>query len=234
MSRSRTRSSESLPGQPALERGFRAAILPLLCLTLLLGVVLGMLLPFRWGHPFIGLLLFLLFLIQSPILWRRSEARMRRAIRGAAGEQRVAALLDSLGPEWHSFHALSLGEGDLDHLLLGPPGVIALETLNWAGRISWGEEGLQDDQRQYDSFTRASLSKRLEGLRTQLPDEDVPLSLLLCSVGGRLVSGAEAPEGMQLCEDHELLQRLRDLPDAALSPDQRTRLRNWNPLGDSR
>lgn len=72
------------------------------------------------------------------------QARGRRSAgawaAGADGERRVAAELEALGPEWLVLHDRLLvpgrSESNLDHVLVGPGGVVLLDTKNWAGRLS--------------------------------------------------------------------------------------------------
>lgn len=49
---------------------------------------------------------------------------------GVLGEQRVAATLSTLGPEWMVLHSVPVGEGntDIDHIAIGPAGVFTLNT----------------------------------------------------------------------------------------------------------
>jgi hypothetical protein len=84
------------------------------------------------------------------------QCRIWRA--GIIGEQRVAnTLLSSLSDEYSLFNNVKLkgmGDGDIDHIVIGPTGIFAMETKNWRGRISfWGDDWLRH---------RGSPSKRLE------------------------------------------------------------------------
>lgn len=58
---------------------------------------------------------------------------------GALGEQAVARQLARLGPEWTVLHAIPVGAGDsdIDHLLIGPPGVFSLNTKRHKGKKIW-------------------------------------------------------------------------------------------------
>src|SRR5688572_28353468 len=59
-----------------------------------------------------------------------------RLQRGIEGEERVAALLDSLQPEGITvIHDLEIGRGNADHVLVGPTGVFVVETKDWGGRF---------------------------------------------------------------------------------------------------
>ncbi|WP_395639247.1 nuclease-related domain-containing protein [Pseudolysinimonas sp.] len=50
--------------------------------------------------------------------------------RGALDERRVGRILSELGREWRVLHAVPQGEGatDIAHLVIGPPGVLAITS----------------------------------------------------------------------------------------------------------
>src|SRR5271155_4613003 len=49
---------------------------------------------------------------------------VERHDRGATGEEQVGGLLDEMaGEEWRVIHDASLGQGNVDHILIGPAGV---------------------------------------------------------------------------------------------------------------
>jgi hypothetical protein len=56
--------------------------------------------------------------------------------RGATGEEHVGALLDELSDAgWHVMHDVSLGHGNVDHILVGPAGVFTVETKSHPGPV---------------------------------------------------------------------------------------------------
>ena len=56
--------------------------------------------------------------------------------RGATGEEQVGSLLDGLGGKgWHAIHDASLGNGNVDHILIGPAGVFTVETKSHPGPV---------------------------------------------------------------------------------------------------
>jgi nuclease-like protein len=56
--------------------------------------------------------------------------------RGAAGEEAVGAVLDGLsGDGWRVIHDVSLGRGNIDHIVVGPGGIFSIETKSHPGRI---------------------------------------------------------------------------------------------------
>ena len=58
---------------------------------------------------------------------------------GALGEMEVGRLLQALGPEWFVRHAVPIGAGtkDVDHLVVGPGGIFAINTKHHAGASVW-------------------------------------------------------------------------------------------------
>jgi hypothetical protein len=48
----------------------------------------------------------------------------------------VGAVLEGLGPGWHVLHDISLGRGNIDHILVGPAGTFTIETKSHRGHIS--------------------------------------------------------------------------------------------------
>jgi hypothetical protein len=60
---------------------------------------------------------------------------VERHDRGATGEEQVGGLLDELGEGWYAIHDASLGNGNVDHILIGPAGVFTVETKSNPGPV---------------------------------------------------------------------------------------------------
>jgi hypothetical protein len=61
---------------------------------------------------------------------------VERRDRGATGEEHVGRLLDQLGGRgWGVIHDASFGNGNVDHIVVGPPGVFTVETKSHPGPI---------------------------------------------------------------------------------------------------
>ena len=58
---------------------------------------------------------------------------------GALGEIEVGRMLSALGPEWFVRHSVPIGTGtkDVDHLVIGPGGVFAINTKHHADAKIW-------------------------------------------------------------------------------------------------
>ena len=58
---------------------------------------------------------------------------------GALGEIAVGEVLDALGPEWTSVHAVPVGtkDSDIDHVVVGAAGVFTINTKNHSHQSVW-------------------------------------------------------------------------------------------------
>jgi hypothetical protein len=62
-----------------------------------------------------------------------------RRDRGARAEEHVGNLLQQLpATRWHVIHDASFGRGNVDHILIGPPGVFTVETKSHPGPVRVG------------------------------------------------------------------------------------------------
>jgi hypothetical protein len=64
---------------------------------------------------------------------------VERRDRGARAEEQVGGLLDSLPEErWRVIHDATLGRGNVDHIVIGPPGIFTVETKSHPGPVRVG------------------------------------------------------------------------------------------------
>jgi hypothetical protein len=65
---------------------------------------------------------------------------LRRYRRGAKGEERVGRVLGALCPSGYQIlHGRERIRGDIDHIPIGPTGVVVIETKAWRGRVYVGQ-----------------------------------------------------------------------------------------------
>ncbi len=74
------------------------------------------------------------------------RARAARIAKGNDGERQVGVLLDVLdGAGWvvlNDRYKSPRSSANLDHVVIGPPGVFVIDAKNWTGRLSLDERGL--------------------------------------------------------------------------------------------
>ncbi|MCR5413596.1 MAG: NERD domain-containing protein [Kiritimatiellae bacterium] len=66
--------------------------------------------------------------------------RTERFFIGARGEERVSGILKNLPDKYHVFNDFVARGVHVDHVVVGPPGVFAVETKYWRGKVTV-EEG---------------------------------------------------------------------------------------------
>jgi Nuclease-related domain len=94
---------------------------------------------------------------------RKVNANLGRRVRGARGEEKVGAILDGLAAGgWLAVHDASTGRGNIDHIAIGPGGVLTIETKSHRGRIS----AVQVDQRWLaQAYAERKSLEQLAGVR---------------------------------------------------------------------
>jgi Nuclease-related domain len=85
-----------------------------------------------WWWPAVFPALGLLFVLERHAGAGRvlDPERLRR---GILGEEAVAEVLAGLPSSYWVLHSVPTGHGDVDHVVIGPTGVFALETKAWEG-----------------------------------------------------------------------------------------------------
>lgn len=95
--------------------------------------------------------------------WYRPQ--IDRWLRGAEGERRVGAALAELTADgWMALHGVSLGRGDVDHILIGPGGIFTIETKSHRGRIPIDNI---DPKMLKQAYAEKKLIERITGMEVQ-------------------------------------------------------------------
>ena len=132
-------------------------------------VILKIFLSFRVGFFEAAVLLASLVPLAGFYVYLRSY-RVNRG--GWEYEKQVAKLLSSpLNDEYYLINGVHFrGGGDIDHIVLGPNGVFAVETKNWRGKIScngdlWQRRGrrIVGSQSEQAKKNAAKIRHELEG-----------------------------------------------------------------------
>ncbi len=122
------------PGEWAKVKGTMLSLWPIFLCCTALGACGASLILGR--HQAVFAAIFVVVVGLTAYLWRRGIHRVESYFKGARGEERVAGLLESLPDAWHVFHDYEAGGYHVDHVLVGPTGIYAIETKNWRGRVT--------------------------------------------------------------------------------------------------
>ena len=135
-SESRTGSVEARrPGQYGREVMRRHARRWVAALALF--VALALLAP-GLGAPVLFVAAFeLALIVLMLVIDGKVTARLDRRLRGSVAEEKVGGILDALAAHgWLTVHDASTGRGNIDHIAIGPGGVLTIETKSARGRVS--------------------------------------------------------------------------------------------------
>jgi hypothetical protein len=100
--------------------------------TALLGRLLGL-------HDWRFIASEIALLVSMFVISRYVLPLLERQDRGATGEEQVGALLEELAAGgWRVIHDVTLGHGNVDHILIGPAGVFTVETKSHPGPVRVG------------------------------------------------------------------------------------------------
>lgn len=126
-----------IAGEWARVRGTAMSLWPLFVSIFSLGFAMAI---FLFVGLQIGALLLVGALSAVAVSLYRGERRMESFFKGARGEERVAGILKSLPEAYHIFNDFVAGGRHVDHVVVGPAGVFAVETKFWNGKVTL-EEG---------------------------------------------------------------------------------------------
>jgi hypothetical protein len=175
------------------------------------------------------------------------EPRTRPLYRAALGELVVGDTLDHLGPDWDVLHVVPVDEDgrDIDHLVIGPPGVFTLTTENMLGDEVWigGETMLVDNKSRDDILAAKKLAETASELLSTASGQPVKVEPILVLVNPKRLVLREQPSGLVVVSSKQLLRWLKGLDrtlegiDVATISDVADRNTTWRaadtPLEDT-
>jgi hypothetical protein len=102
--------------------------------------VLGLLPPALWlvgGVRGLPIVIVELVVIGAMLVWdRQVSGVLERRARGNEGEVLVGGILDDMrSSDWLTLHDINTGHGNIDHLVVGPGGLLTVETKSHRGRV---------------------------------------------------------------------------------------------------
>lgn len=160
--------------------------------------------------------------------------------RGVLGERRVAAILDQLRDGWTVLHSVPVGRGasDIDHVVVGPPGVFTINTKFSPGRTVWvaGRNMNVEGVKKPYILNSLAEAQRASNLLTARCGLTVPVTGVIVFVNpGRMTvkeppGGGEMDPPIQVVDDQGLLdvlfrrrefsdEQIARIVDAAIRPD---------------
>jgi hypothetical protein len=150
----------------------------------------------------------------ARLLGVKTEERAWRV--GAKGEEKVAAELAKLGPPWRVLHAVEVGENgsDIDHVVIGPAGVLTLNAKRHPGGKAWVSEHMVMINGQRTDYLRNARyeAKRASKLLTAGSETAVPVVAAVVFVDLDVFTVKQMPTEVHVTTRRRLVGWLESLP----------------------
>lgn len=146
---------------------------------------------------------------------------------GALGEIEVARRLETLGHEWCVLHSVPVGTrgSDIDHVAIGPPGVVTINTKFHEGAKVWvgSRRILVNGQKTEHLRNSRYEAKRVARILSERVGHDVAAYAALVIVGASTLTIRQQPDGVAVLRDTQL-NRWMTSQTASLDVDR------WNTI----
>lgn len=129
--------NHGVAGEWARVQGAVAGLWPAFAGVFLLGFSLSL---WMFASKGAGAVCTVLSLVWTAVSLLKGVRRIESFYKGARGEEKVAGIIRSFSPQYHVFNDFVAQGRHVDHVVVGPTGVYAVETKNWRGRVT-EEEG---------------------------------------------------------------------------------------------
>ncbi len=142
--------------------------------------------------------------------------------RGAAGERHVARLLEPLVQQgWGVNHDLRVpgSKANIDHVVVGPPGIFAIDTKNYRGRLRLSRDGLLWHGRTFLAPTLSATRWEADKLQARIGAPDIAVVPIVAVLGAMVPYGQATSMGVTVIPARRLVGLLRSLPPT-LTPER--------------
>jgi hypothetical protein len=182
----------------------------------LLGAVAGLPLPAR------GLLALAAVVAAWWRLRFRPSPETRAWQRGAAGERHVARLLEPLVQQgWGVHHDLRVpgSKANIDHVVVGPPGIFVVDAKHYRGRLRLSRDGQLWHGRYLLAPTLSVTRWEADKLQAVIGAADVAVTPIVAVWGAAVPYGQVSATGVTVVPARRLPNLLRSLPPT-LTPER--------------
>lgn len=217
------------PGETPRLLGLFKVSWPFFLIFAVAGYLLGAVWPLPELRPLTLGMLFLALAGVTAFVVTHSRTRLEHFMSGARGEEGVAHILAFLPAPCRVFHGISARAirssptvGDLDHVVVGPPGVFVVETKNWKGPVRIRDGEILYEGRVPDRPPLEQVKQGAADLRRHLHGEigtEIHVQPVLCFASGSIPGGRTGAGGVIICNRHTVLDVIQEGGERALSKD---------------
>lgn len=212
------------PGTRVRFSGFFKLFCPFIIIVFILGLYLGNLLPKPNISEIAKLLISLLLIILGWLMFDTSAKRFSSFLIGARGEEIVGRELAMLSNSWHIFHSIplkgieaSITGKDIDHIIIGPAGIVIVETKNWNGNITieaghLNINSVKPTRSPIEQIRNEAIS--LANILANDAPQNIPLYKVVCFASNNLEDEKEFIDDVLICNARVLRDYINSLPHA--------------------
>jgi hypothetical protein len=200
---------------------------PLVLAVTAIGIIIGV--AFMGSQPAVGWIVIIAAVLSAANALFVLPNHITAWATGADGEVRTARFLESLRPEgFRVLHDRRIpgSRANIDHIVIGPPGVYVVETKSFAGRLkirgnevfvaSRRKTGMLEEARREALAVQVALAPELEAL-------GIPVVPVICVHRASLPWFGAQAGGVRIVSGKDLVKRLRNA-DLRLEPEAVQRL----------
>jgi hypothetical protein len=194
-----------------------ARTLPLRLATTVLAGLGGLLVASVAGLPLPAALLAAIAM-SAGVWWRlrfRPGPEAAAWQRAAEGARHVARLLELLAKQgWGVEHDLPVrgAKGKLNHVVIGPPGIFAIDTRHYRGWLRLSHDGLLWHGHTFLLPTLSATRSKADRLQDRIAAPDIWVSPIIAVLGGMVPGGQVTSMGVTVVPARRLPGLLRSLP----------------------
>jgi hypothetical protein len=157
--------------------------------------------------------------------------------RGVEGERHVARLLALLVQAgWGVSHDVRVpdSKANIDHVVIGPPGVFVIDAEHYRGRLHLSRDGLLWHGRTFLAPTPSATRWEADKLQARIGTPDIAVVPIVAVLGAMVPDGQVTALGVTVIPARKLLALLRSLPPT-LTPERarkgpRRSTGAWTPI----
>jgi hypothetical protein len=135
--------------------------------------------------------------------------------RGADGERHLARLLEPLAKQgWGVEHDLPVrgAKANVNHVVIGPPGIFAIDVRHYLGRLRLSHDGLLWHGRTFLLPTLSATRSKADRLQDRIAAPDIAVVPIIAVLGGMVPGGQVTSMGVTVVPARRLPGLLRSLP----------------------
>lgn len=209
------------PGSRVRFTGLLKLFFPFILIVFFLGILIGNLTGKLMPAQMYAVVM-LVLVIFGWLMYDVSAKSFGAFLKGARGEEIVARELSMLSNDWSIFHGIptsgvmgTLGGTDFDHIVVGPAGIIIVETKNWTGRITVESglvniNGVPPSRSPFEQIRKEAI--QLSRILDKNVEPSTPLYMVIAFASDAFEAESTNIDDITLCNARKLRDYIMSLP----------------------